>query len=236
MDNVTDVKKEVRRNADPRKASVLSRFFKTGRGEYGEGDIFLGLMVPKTRAIAERFKDIGLKDVEILLGSAVHEERLLGLLILVSKFERGNESMREEIYRFYLANTRSINNWDLVDLTAEKIVGAFLAGRDASILYELAGSKDLWERRIAIMSTFHFIKHGSPDHTFAIAKMLIKDEHDLIHKAVGWMREVGKRIAIDKEEDFLRAHYTMMPRTMLRYAIERFPEKKRQAYLKGLMV
>ncbi len=227
--------KEMRRQADKRKASVLKRFFKTGPGEYGEGDIFLGLTVPQVRAIAKRYDDTGLDEIKDLLGSRVHEERLMGLLMLVSKFRRGDAPMREKIYRFYLANTRSINNWDLVDLTAANIIGAFLDGcKDVSVLHDLAASKDVWERRISVIATFHFIKNGFADHTFAVSEKLLQDDHDLIHKAVGWMlREVGKRIGLEEEESFLKKHYNVMPRTMLRYAIERFPEKKRQAYLKG---
>lgn len=234
MPTLAAIRRDLRRQADPEKANILRGFFKTEKGEYGEGDIFLGLVVPKIRALAGQYKDIQLEDIAELVGSPIHEERLLGLLILVSQFERGGSGVREKVFRFYLANTRFINNWDLVDLSADKIVGTFLAGRDASVLYSLAKSDLLWERRIAIMATFHFIKNGSARHTLAIAKMLIHDEHDLIHKAVGWMlREIGKRVSVGAEERFLRIHCRTMPRTMLRYAIERFPEKKRQKYLKG---
>lgn len=233
MTMLGDVKMDMRRLADPERARLLQRFFKTGKGEYAEGDIFLGLTVPQTRILVKKYRDIAFKDIRGLVRSPVHEERLLGLLILVWKFEHGDSKIRDEIFRFYLDNTASINNWDLVDLTAGRIVGPSLDNRGMSVLRKLAASNSLWERRIAIISTFYFITKGVSDHTLAIAEMLIGDEHDLIHKAVGWMlREVGKRINTAEEEAFLRLHYKKMPRTMLRYAIERFPEKKRLAYLK----
>lgn len=231
---LNELKRSLRAQADPGKAKVLQRFFKTGPGEYGEGDIFLGVVVPKIRALSKKYASLGTSDVEILLRSPIHEERLLALLILVSKFEAGDVREKAGIYRSYLKNTEYINSWDLVDLTADRIVGAFLRDRDKSILYKLARSKDVWERRIAIMATFHFIKNGSSVHTFAIAGVLLGDDHDLIHKAVGWMlREAGKRVDIAAEERFLKNHYKKMPRTMLRYAIERFPEPKRKAFLKA---
>lgn len=233
MTMLGDVKMDMRRLADPERARLLQRFFKTGKGEYAEGDIFLGLTVPQTRILVKKYRDIAFKDIRGLVRSPVHEERLLGLLMLVWKFEHGDSKIRDEIFRFYLDNTASINNWDLVDLTAGRIVGPSLDNRGMSVLRKLAASSSLWERRIAIISTFYFITKGVSDHTLAIAEMLIGDEHDLIHKAVGWMlREVGKRINTAEEEAFLRLHYKKMPRTMLRYAIERFPEKKRLAYLK----
>lgn len=234
---LNELRKDLRALADPEKAKILQRFFKTGPGEYGEGDIFLGLVVPKIRALSKKYSRLDTRDVEILLRSLIHEERLCALLILVLKFENGARGERAEIYRSYLKNTENINSWDLVDLTADRIVGAFLRGRDKSVLYKLARSKNMWERRIAIMATFHFIKNGSSRHTFAIAGVLLDDAHDLIHKAVGWMlREVGKRIDINAEERFLKNRYKKMPRTMLRYAIERFPESKRRAYLRGAVM
>ena len=229
-----ELRKELRARADPGKAKILQRFFKTGPGEYGEGDIFLGLVASKIRALSKKYSCLDISDAEILLSSRIHEERLCALLIFVLKFENGDGPERAKIYRRYLKNTGHINSWDLVDLTADRIVGAFLEDRDKSVLYKLAGSENMWERRIAILSTFHFIKNGMHAQTFAVAGILIDDEHDLIHKAVGWMlREVGKRINIDTEERFLKRHYKKMPRTMLRYAIERFPETRRRAYLKG---
>lgn len=227
------LKRDLRAQADPERAKVLQRFFKTGPGEYGEGDIFLGLTAPKIRALSKKYASLKTSAVETLLKSAIHEERLLALLILVLKFENGDDLEKANIYRSYLKNTEYINSWDLVDLTADRIVGAFLRERDKSVLHKLACSKNIWERRIAIIATFHFIKHGSSAHTFAIAKVLLRDDHDLIHKAVGWMlREAGKRVDLTAEERFLKKHYRKMPRTMLRYAIERFPEPKRKTYLK----
>jgi len=226
------LKKELRAQADPEKAKILQRFFKTGPGEYGQGDIFLGLVVPKIRALSKKYACLDTRDTEILLRSPIHEERLLALLIFVLKFEKGPARERAKIYRTYLKNTEYINSWDLVDLTADRIVGAFARDRDKTILYKLACSENMWERRIAIIATFHFIKNGSSAETLAIAGLLINDAHDLIHKASGWMlREVGKRVDIAAEEGFLKKYYKKMPRTMLRYAIERFPESKRKAYL-----
>lgn len=214
-------------------AEIYLRFFKTGKGEYGEGDKFLGIKVPVSRKIAKQFKDLSLKEIQQLIFSPIHEERLVALLILVEQFRKADETKRKIIYDFYLKNSKRVNNWDLVDLSAEKIIGAYLLDKNKRILFKLAKSKNLWERRIAIMSTFHFIKSGFYDTTLEISDLLIKDEHDLIHKAVGWMlREIGKR-DLKTEEDFLKKHYQKMPRTMLRYAIEKFPEEKRQAYLKG---
>ena len=219
--------------ADKQRSKVLQRFFKTGPGEYGEGDMFLGIRVPELRKLAKKYQDITTKEVEQLLKSAIHEERLLALLILVRTYSRGDESAKKKIYELYLKNTKAVNSWDLVDGSAEHIVGAFLMDKSKRPLYRLAKSKNLWERRISIMSTFHFIKRDEFSETLKISGMLISDEEDLIHKAVGWMlREVGKR-HLQTEEKFLKDHYKDMPRTMLRYAIERFPEPKRQRYLKG---
>ncbi len=219
--------------ANPQKAKVLQSFFKTGSGQYGEGDVFLGVVVPETRKVAIRYKDLPLFDVESLLRSPVHEERLCALLLLVHNYRHGDKDKKEEVYRFYLRSTPFINNWDLVDLSAGYIVGPHLYQKDTSVLYKLVASSNIWERRIAVLSTFYFIKQGDFDDTFKIAGILLQDSHDLMHKAVGWMlREVGKKDQA-KEEQFLRKHYKDMPRTMLRYAIERFPEKTRQAYLKG---
>lgn len=227
------IQQRLRRLADPEKAKVLRRFFKTGPGEYGEGDRFHGIMVPHIRAVAREFRGAPLAEVRKLLPSPVHEERLLALLLLVDAFERGDDRRKRETYRLYLKSARHINNWDLVDLTAPKIVGPFLEEKSRRPLYRFAQSKNLWERRIAVLSTFHFIKNRDYTDALAVAEMLLDDEEDLIHKAVGWMlREVGKRDSAALEK-FLRKHHPSMPRTMLRYAIERFPEAKRRRYLNG---
>ena len=230
---IQQIKKRLKQLANKEKAKILQRFFKTGPGEYGEGDVFIGVKVPDLRKVAKDFRDIAIKDVSILLESAIHEERLLALLILVSKYVKGNETTKKEIYKLYLNKTKYINNWDLVDVTAQHIVGDYLMDKNKEPLYNLSKSKDLWERRIAVMATFYFIRHEKYEETLKIAKVLISDKEDLIHKAVGWMlREIGKRNMVI-EETFLKQHYKEMPRTMLRYAIEKFPEPKRQQYLKG---
>jgi 3-methyladenine DNA glycosylase AlkD len=219
--------------ANKEKAKVLRSFFKTGPGEYGEGDIFLGVTVPILRKLAKECRETRVTDALRLLRSPIHEERLLALFLLISLFTRGDTALKNRIYEHYLKNTRFVNNWDLVDLSAPNLVGAHLAERSRLPLYRLAGSKDLWERRIAIVATFFFIKANDLTATFKIAAILQDDEHDLIHKAVGWMlREAGKK-DMRAEEAFLLRHYRAMPRTMLRYAIERFPEYKRLKYLNG---
>lgn len=226
-----NLKKTLRRYRNDRKAGILRGFFKTGPGEYAEGDIFLGVTVPVLRKLARQFKDIELKYAVVLLKSSIHEERLLALLILMLKYRGSGEKDKEKIYRTYLGNTRYINNWDLVDVTAKHIVGDYLRDRDKSVLYKLARSSSLWDRRIAVLSTFNFIEDHRFEDTIKIAELLLLDRHDLIHKAVGWMlREVGKR-DMETEENFLKVHHRSMPRTMLRYAIEKFPERKRQKYL-----
>jgi 3-methyladenine DNA glycosylase AlkD len=230
---IQQIKKRLKQLANKEKAEILQRFFKTGPGEYGEGDVFIGVKVPDLRKVAKDFRDIAIKDVIILLESAIHEERLLALLILVSKYVKGNETAKKEIYKLYLNKTKYINNWDLVDVTAQHIVGDYLMDKNKAPLYSLVRSEDLWERRIAIMATFYFIRNERYEDTLKIAKILLSDKEDLIHKAVGWMlREIGKKNMV-AEEAFLKQHYKKMPRTMLRYAIEKFPELKRQQYLKG---
>ncbi len=217
--------------ANPKKAKQLSRYFKTGRGEYGEGDVFLGLAVPDIRKIAKNYGDLNFKDLEKLLANEIHEYRLAALLILVEKFKRADKGEQREIYEFYLKNTDGIDNWDLVDLSAHEIVGKYLLDKKPDILYELARSKNMWERRIAVLATYQFIRSNRFEENLKIAKMLLYDEQDLIHKAVGWMlREIGKRNQ-EAEERFLKRYYKKMPRTMLRYAIERFDEKKRKYYM-----
>ncbi len=218
--------------AFPAHAAVLARFFKTGPGEYGEGDRFIGVKVPVIRQVAKEFKNLPLAEIECLLHSEIHEERLLALVILVNQFEKGDDITRKPIYSLYLANTRYINNWDLVDLSAPQIVGGYLENRSRKPLDRLAKSSSLWERRISIVATHWFIRQGDFADTLRIAEKLLNDREDLIHKAVGWMlREVGKRDVVILEE-FLGEHCRVMPRTMLRYAIERFPEEKRRGYLK----
>lgn len=199
----------------------------------GEGDKFLGIRVPVLRKLVTMYRGISLDKIMILLKSKFHEERMIALFFLVDMFKRGEEKHKKTIYRIYLDNTKYINNWDLVDTTAWHIVGAFLHDKDRKPLYTLARSESLWERRIAIVSTFYFIREDEFKETLALAEILLHDNEDLMHKSVGWMlREVGKR-NLKKEEDFLQKHYESMPRTMLRYAIEKFPEKRRQMYLKG---
>lgn len=223
-----------------REASAISqRYFKTGKGEYGEGDKFLGIRVPVLRAEARAIKEATVEVALPLLESGWHEVRAMGLMLLVRAYNKGSPESRERIYKLYLANTRFINNWDLVDMSAEHIVGAWLADKpreEKRVLARLARSKSLWERRIAMLATLHKIKRGDAGAALDIATLLLNDDEDLIHKAVGWMlREVGQRVGLAAEEGFLKAHYQDMPRTMLRYAIERFPEGKRRRYLKGLV-
>lgn len=216
-------------SADPSRVAILSSFFKTGKGEYGEGDRFIGLTVPLVRAQVKRFADLPLSEVRKLLRSRVHEERLFALLVLVGQFERADERKRDEIYRFYLEERQYVNNWDLVDTSAGAIVGGQLFGRSTRQLDSLARSRSVWDRRIAMIATFYFIRRDSFDDALRIAAKLLRDEHDLIHKAVGWMlREIGKR-DLGAEMTFLERHAAEMPRTMLRYAIERFlpAERKR---------
>lgn len=227
------VQKELRAKGDKQRADHSQRFFKTGEGEYGEGDKFLGLRVPEQRRIAKKYRQLPLEEVGHLLHSAYHEERLTALLILTYKYEKADADQRAAIYHFYMENLDHVNNWDLVDSSAPKIVGAFLADKDRSVLYDLARSPDLWQRRVAMISCMYFINRYQFEDALHIAEILLEDDHDLIHKAVGWMlREIGN-MDREIEEQFLQKHYHGMPRTMLRYAIEKFPEGKRQAYLKG---
>ncbi len=227
------IRQRLRTFATKEKAAGLKRFFKTDPGQYGAGDKFLGVMVPDIRQAVKEFRETPLLEVTKLLRSPWHEERFCALLLLVDRFEHGDEAARKRVYSLYLRNTRSVNNWDLVDLSAPRIVGPFLDGSSRAILYRFVRSKDLWERRIAILATFHFIRKGDFSDALALAEMLLADEHDLMHKAVGWMlREVGKKDVVVLEK-FLREHHHRMPRTALRYAIERFPEAKRKRYLTG---
>jgi len=223
------LRKELKAKASPKKAKLLQRYFKTGPGEYAEGDVFLGVVVPELRKIAKKYAAFELADALKLLHSKIHEERLIALLMMVDKFQAEEE--QERIYNLYLQNTKYINNWDLVDLSSHEIVGEYLKDKPRDVLYKLAKSKNIWEKRIAVLATFNFIKDNEFAESLKIAKILLNDEHDLIHKAVGWMlREVGKR-DLKTEEEFLKKHCKKMPRTMLRYAIEKFPERKRKRYL-----
>ena len=225
------IKKDLSQLSNPEKAKNLSWFFKTEKGQYGEGDIFLGITVPEQREVAKRYVDLPLNDLQELLSSKIHEHRLTALLILVSKYEKAGSVGKDEIFSFYLKNTENINNWDLVDLSAPRIIGDYLYKKDRSILFKLAKSNNLWERRIAILSTSNFIKNNDFEDALSISKLLLHDEHNLIHKAVGWMlREIGKKNQ-KIEEQFLSKYCSEMPRTMLRYALEKFDEKKRKFYL-----
>jgi 3-methyladenine DNA glycosylase AlkD len=219
---------------NPVHAKHAQRYFKTGKGEYGEGDVFLGIRMPVVRKCVREFRDANLEETLSLLHSRYHEARMLALLLLVDKYERSRDPQEQEsIYTAYLENTERINNWDLVDCSAHKIAGRHLLNRDRSILYELAHSDSLWERRISIICTFWFIRNHQFEDSLALAIIILADPEDLIHKAVGWvLREVGNK-SFQTEDRFLRKYYSSMPRTMLRYAIEKFPEEHRQAYLKG---
>ena len=233
MTKAKDIQSKLTSLGDSQTAQFSQRFFKTGAGEYGEGDLFRGIRVPVLKRIAKDHKELSLVETLKLLHSPYHEDRLVALLILTHQFIRGDNATRKAIYQSYLRNTRYINSWDLVDSSAPQIVGGFLYDKDRKVLSKLAASRHLWERRIAIMATFHFIRRGENRDTLKLASILLPDTEDLVHKAVGWMlREVGKR-NLKSAEDFLREHYRRMPRTMLRYAIERFPERKRQRYLEG---
>jgi len=225
------IQQTLRQLGDPVIAAHAQRYFKTGPDEYGEGDRFLGIRIPVLRRLVPHYRQIPLEIVCQVLRSPWHEERLFALLLMVARFAKSDRDDRAAVFASYMDHTAHINNWDLVDCSAPQIVGAFLADRERTLLHELACSSSLWERRIAILATFHFIRHNDFDDCLAIAALLLADRHVLIHKAVGWMlREVGKR---DQRaaEAFLRRHCSIMPRTMLRYAIERFPEPLRQAYL-----
>ena len=234
MPMIFDLKNDLKKLVNPKKALILQRFFKTGKGEYGEGDVFLGVTVPESRKIATKYKDLSFNEIHGLLKSKIHEERLIALLILVHNFKSGSDEEKKKIFDYYLANSKYINNWDLVDLSAGYIVGKYLFDKPRGILVELAKSDSMWERRIAIIATFAFIYAHDFEETFKIAEILISDKTDLIQKAVGWMlREVGKRCGREIEEEFLVRHYKQMGRTCLRYAIEHFPEKTRKDYLLG---
>lgn len=228
-----EIDAQMRALASPEGAAQLARYFKTGPGEYGEGDVFLGLRAAQMHALAREHRALPLDDVLALLRSEIHEKRMLAVLLMANAYPKADGARCQAIYDAYLANTRHINNWDLVDLSAPQVVGGHLRHRDRAPLAALAASALLWERRIAMVATLHFIRAGEFGPTLDVAERLLGDRHDLIHKAAGWMlREVGKRDQAALE-GFLRRHLAAMPRTMLRYAIERFPEPLRRAYLRG---
>ncbi len=228
------IEQALQHQANPAKAKILSGFFKTGKGEYGEGDHFLGITVPEQRKIAKQYQETTFTELHTLLQNKIHEYRLTALLILTEQYKKADEEQKKKIIDFYCKNTQSMNNWDLVDATAHQMLGDFLQDKEKTILYTYATSTNLWERRISIVSTFAFIRQKQFQDTIKIAEILLQDKHDLIHKAVGWMlREVGKK---DQKvlEQFLNKHATIMSRTMLRYAIEKFPQEKRQFYMKKI--
>jgi len=231
--NLKNLERELVSHKKIEKARLLAHFFKTGKGEYGEGDFFLGITVPVSRLIARKYSELDFLDIAKLFKNKYHEARLVAILILVHKYRQAKIKMdKKKIADFYLTQTKYINNWDLVDLSAGYIVGDYLFNKNRKVLEKLAWSKNIWEKRIAIISTFAFIYKGESEWTFKIVEMLMKDKHDLIHKACGWMlREVGKRVSEKELEKFLDKNVKIMPRTMLRYAIERLPEKRRKYYL-----
>jgi 3-methyladenine DNA glycosylase AlkD len=231
--NYIDLIEELKKYEDSVKADHSKRFFKTGIGEYAEGDQFFGLTNPQVYAVVKKFRDLPIGEVKKIIKSPVHEVRMSSLQLLIWNFYKGDEKTKNDIYNFYLANTRYVNNWDLVDLTAPHIVGKYLIDKPRDILYKLAKSTLLWDRRISIIATFSLIRNNEYHDTLTISEILLTDKHDLIHKAVGWMlREVGKR-DLQTEETFIKKHYKFIPRTSLRYAIEKFPEGKRKLYLSG---
>lgn len=238
MTAVQQLKAVLKQLSSPEKAKNSAWFFKTGKGQYGEGDVFIGVTMPEQRNAIKPFMDMDLDEIVKLLKSPEHEYRMCALLIMVAQYKKGSKEVKENIYNNYLAHTKWINNWDLVDASAEHIVGPWLVDKKdkMKVLTHLANAQSLWDRRIAMLATFHYIKKGSTEEALYLAEILLKDKEDLMHKAVGWMlREIGKRCSKDIEEMFLVQHYHTMPRTMLRYAIEHFPETQRQAYLKGLV-
>ena len=232
MDEIKSLRNEIKKSANPQKVKILQKFFKTDKGQYGEGDVFIGLMVPESRKISKKYLNLTFKEILILLSSKIHEERLICLLILVDKFKKATQNEQEKIFRFYIKHAKKVNNWDLVDLSAPNILGTYLLGTpDRPILYKLAKSDNIWKKRISIIATLTFIRNAQFDDTLRLAEILIFDNNDLIHKAVGWMlREVGKRDEILLEQ-FLEKYCKVMPRTTLRYATEKFSKQKRKNFL-----
>jgi len=232
MPTAAQVEKKLKKLGSAERARNLSWFFKTGKGQYGYGDVFVGVTVPEQRKVAKEFKEISLIEVGKLLVNKIHECRLTALLILVEQYKSGDEKTKTKIAKFYLAHTKYINNWDLVDLSAPRILGDYLLKRNRKILYKLAKSKNMWERRIAILATFTFIYNGESADALKLAKMLLGDTHDLMRKAVGWMlREVGKRCSRPTLVKFIDKNISHMPRTTLRYAIEHFSPAERKKFL-----
>ena len=234
MESAQTIAKKVTALGSKQRAAISQRFFKTGPGEYGAGDIFIGLTVPQLRQLAKLHRDLPISEITKLLQSPIHEIRFLAIVMLVNAFEKGNDKLRKSIAKLYLKSVKKyVNNWDLVDVSAPQIIGGYLADKPKDILFNLARSHSLWERRVAMLATFYFIRRREPELTLEIATILVNDNHDLIQKAVGWMlREVGKYCSVEIEERFLEKHAATMPRTMLRYAIERLPPQKREYYLK----
>ncbi|WP_101689543.1 DNA alkylation repair protein [Dysgonomonas massiliensis] len=227
-----DIQLELTEYSTPQKKEFLPYFFKTGEGQYGEGDKFLGVVVPDTRKVAKKYKELPFSEIENLLNNEYHECRLCALLILVERFKKASEEDRKKIFEFYLAHTNRINNWDLVDLSAKDIVGEYLIDKDRSVLYDLVKSQLLWEQRIAIVSTYAFIRRGDLYDTFLLSEKLLDHKHDLMHKAAGWMlREMGKK-DLNMLRAFLDNHHKQMPRTMLRYSIEKLDKSERAHYMK----
>lgn len=234
MNAVENIKKELRKIASPEKAKASSWFFKTGLGEYGFGDKFIGVTVPDQRKIAKQFSNIEYSDIKTLLDSEIHEERLTALFILVRRFEKADSLERERIFNFYMLNIKRVNNWDLVDSSAHKIIGEFIKDKKITLLLDLAKSENLWKRRIAIISTFAFLSMGDSKPTYVVADLLLSDREDLIQKAVGWvLREAGKKVSEEELKNYLKANYKKMGRTALRYSIEKFSPQARLEYLAG---
>jgi len=234
MSDLTTLQDKIKNSGSPVKAKASMWFFKTGEGQYGYGDKFLGLTVPEQHTLAREFKDLALEDTLKLLSSEWHEERLIALFLLDAKFKKGDDKLRKKIYEVYLKNIKqNVNNWDLVDSSASQIVGTYLIDKPRDILYKLAKSDNLWERRVAIVSTFAFIRDKDYKDALQIAEILLGDKHDLIHKAVGWvLREIGKQCGEDVLEGFLKKYYKTMPRTALRYSLEKFTPEKRAFYMR----
>jgi len=229
---IKEIRNAIQKTQDAERAAHCQRFFKTGKGEYGEGDIFLGVRVPELRKLSKAYKHVSIDNITYFLKSKYHEERQFSLFVLVNQFKKADDITKKEIFQLYLNHTQHINNWDLVDASAHEIVGGYLYDKERDILYTLARSDDLWERRISIIATFFFIKRNDFDDALKIIEQLLSDTHDLIHKAIGWMlREIGKR-DLKTEESFLQKNYSDIPRTSLRYAIEKFPSKLRKQYLR----
>ncbi|WP_421775494.1 DNA alkylation repair protein [Gracilimonas sp.] len=231
--NHQNLLKELKKYADPEKAKHSTRFFKSGPGEYGEGDEFWGVKVPDQRKVAKKYRELSGSEIEKLLHHKIHEVRLTAAMLMVYKVEKGGEEELEQMTKVYLNNLAGFNNWDIIDSSCHKILGPFLEDKDRSLLHDFARSGDLWKKRIAMITCYHFIRQNDFDDTLNIAEILVNDDHDLIQKAVGWMlREIGNR-NLETEEEFLKIHYQNMPRTMLRYAIEKFDEPQRLRYLHG---